>query len=271
MQEVANGAPKPYRDAVSSAVPAEAVVPATTPPDFSICTLVTSHAQYAAMRASFLAGGFGPRCAEYLHLDNTAGNRWDAYGGIRAMLAEARGRHVILCHQDVRLIEDGACALRRIIAALDAKDPRWAIAGNAGATAAGDFVHHISDPFGENRQAGTLPARVVSLDENFLLLRRDASLTPSSELAGFHLYATDLCLHARCAGRTAWVVDFHLRHLSAGRVDAGFFAVQAAFERHWGAKFGRTEQLRTPSTRLTLGAGLFGRMLAAWRRHRRRR
>lgn len=241
-------------------------------PEFSICTLVTRGAEYAAMRASFAAGGFDEACAEYLHIDNSAGNRLDAYAGLRQMIGAARGAHLILCHQDVRLIADGLAALRARLAALPAD---WAVAGNAGVTAqgkgGGQYVIRISDPHGEDQRRGDLPARVVSLDENFLVLRREAGLLPSAALRGFHLYGTDLCLQARLAGRSAWVVDFHLRHLSPGRVDAGFMAEQKAFEHHWGPILGRTERLRTLATRLTLPAGPFGRLIAAWRRRRRLR
>jgi hypothetical protein len=242
-----------------------------TAPEFSICTLVSDRAQYAAMRESFAAGGFGAPGTEYLHLDNSEGNRWEAYGGIRDLLGRARGRHVILCHQDVRLLDEGAAALQARLNELDARDAGWAIAGNAGATAEGRFVLRITDPHAPDARRGPLPAAVVSLDENFLVLRNSAGLRPSAELAGFHLYGTDLCLQARMAGRGAWVVDFHLRHLSAGRVDAAFLDQQAAFERHWGARLGRTERLRTTCTRLTLAAGPFGRLLATWRLRRLRR
>lgn len=237
-----------------------------SPPAFSLCTLVTRPAEYAAMRGSFVSGGFDETCCEYLQIDNSAGNRLDAYAGLRAMITAAQGKTLILCHQDVRLIEDGAAVLRARLAALPAD---WALAGNAGVTPEGRYAIRISDPHGADQHRGPLPARVVSLDENFLVLRRDAGLLPSAALRGFHLYGTDLCLQARLAGRSAWVVDFHLAHLSPGRVDAGFLAEQKAFELHWGAILGRTERLRTLATRLTLPAGPFGRALAAWRRRRR--
>lgn len=220
------------------------------------------------MRASFAAGGFSGERAEFLYLDNSAGNRWDAFRGIPVLLAAARGRHVILCHQDVRLIADGAAELADRLAALDRLAPCWAIAGNAGRTAEGAYRIRISDPHGEDTLRGPLPARVVSLDENFLVLRRDAPLGLSRDLEGFHLYGTDLCLQARLAGRSAWVIDFHLRHLSAGRVDAGFRALQARMEANYAAAVATLSRIPTPSTVLRIPRGPLARALRALRRPR---
>ncbi len=240
---------------------------------FSVCTLVSDHRLYATMRESFAAAGFCAGQSEFLHLDNSHGNRWDAYRGVAELLGRARGRHVVLCHQDVRLIRDGAAALAARLAELEAHDPGWALAGNAGVTREGRLALRITDPHGADQRRGTLPARVASLDENFLVLRPQAGLRPSAELHGFHLYGTDLCLQARMAGRSAWVIDFHLHHLSAGRVDRRFLDDQERFERHWGARIGRSERIRTTCAHLSLRAGLAGHVIGAWRlaRHRRRR
>jgi len=235
-------------------------------PRFAVCTLVTDAAQHAAMRASFHAHGFDECDSIFLTVDNTRGNARCAYRGLAEMLDAARGDYAILCHQDIRLERDGAAELEAQLAALTARDPDWAIAGNAGATAEGELVIRISDPHGEDQRRGALPARVASLDENFLVVRADAGIRPSRELSGFHLYGTDLCLRAREAGRTAWVVDFHLRHLSAGRVDAAFRAEQARFARHWGARLPRPMRLRTTCAKLDLGSGIGWRLRRLGRR-----
>ncbi len=241
---------------------------AAATPDFSVCTLVTDHAQWAAMQASFLAHGFGD--AEFLLLDNSQANRWCAFTGLAEMIRRARGRYVICCHQDVRLIGDGAAALRDRLAALEALDPSWAVAGNAGASPEGRLLIRITDPHGADQAHGPFPGLVHSLDENFLVLRGGTGIVPSPDLAGFHLYGTDLCLAARQAGHSAWVIDFHLHHLSPGRVDAGFLQCQAAFEKAWGRRIGRASRIRTTCTTLTLRAGLRGHLLGAWRLARRR-
>lgn len=229
-------------------------------PLFSVCTLITDRAQYAAMRASFETHGFVASTAEFLHVDNSAGNNCDAFAGLRHLLDEAKGRYVILCHQDVRLLSDGASILAERLAELSALAPDWAVAGNAGAVEDGSLRIRISDPHGEDQSLGPFPVQVESLDENFLVVRREAGLRPSAELNGFHLYGTDLCLQARRAGRTAWVVDFHLRHLSPGTVDAGFETSQARFERHWGELLRQRLVIHTTCTRLQLRVGMVDRM-----------
>jgi hypothetical protein len=227
---------------------------------FSICTLVNDHAQYRAMVASFVAGGFAPETCEFLYLDNSEGPAWDAYRGVARLMMMSQARFIILCHQDIRLLDDGAEVLLARLAELDALDPDWALAGNAGGTETGALAIRISDPHGEDQHRGTLPARAVSLDENFIVLRRDAPLGLSADLTGFHFYGADLCVQARFAGRSAWVVDFHLRHLSPGTKDASFKAAEARFEGKYRALFARDWRIRTTCARLRLKRGWLPRL-----------
>ena len=195
---------------------------------FTIATIVNDGAQYEEMRRSFDAAGFAGDC-EYLALDNREGNSFEAYAGIRTLLARAHGRYVIVCHQDVRLLTDGRDHLLDLLGELDRLDPLWALVGNAGGTGHG-LALRISDPHGENQKVGALPAKVRSLDENFIILKRSAMIAPSVDLAGFHLYGTDLCLQARMRGYRAYVIDFHLRHLGRGSMGRDYYACLEALE-----------------------------------------
>ncbi len=202
-------------------------------PRYTVGTLVTNLEQYAAMRASFVAHGFDGSAAEFLYLDNRGAAQTGAYAGLNALLAAARGHYVVLCHQDVLLTGDGLAALDRCLAELDARDPNWALAGNAGGVSPGTLAMRISDPHGSDRKIGDLPARVMSLDENFIVVKRRARVGCSADLEGFHFYGADLCLNADLAGYSAWVIDFHLTHLSGGRKAADFYAMQEAFRTKW--------------------------------------
>jgi len=185
-------------------------------PVYSVCTLVTQPAEYTEMLASFHAAGFAEGVSEFIYVDNTGPNKYDGYAAVNKFLNLARGDYIILCHQDVRLHADRIDVLDRAIADISRRDPYWGVLGNAGGIAPGIQAVRITDPHGTNTHRGDLPARVTALDENFMVVRRDANLAVSRDIGGFHLYGTDLCLIADMLGYTAYVIDFHLQHLSGG-------------------------------------------------------
>src|SRR5690349_1603575 len=74
---------------------------------YSVCTLVTRPGEYAELVDSFRSGGFKEPECEFLYLDNSRGNSFDAYTGNNVFLHVARGEFIILCHQDVHLLDDG--------------------------------------------------------------------------------------------------------------------------------------------------------------------
>ncbi|MEO0729153.1 MAG: hypothetical protein AAFR23_00655 [Pseudomonadota bacterium] len=231
-------------------------------PDYSIITLVTETAQYAAMRRSFELAGFDTETCEFIAIDNRANNSLDAYAGLNLGLNRARGRVVLLCHQDVRLTHDGRAELDARLRHLSAHDPNWAVAGNAGGVAPGELAIRISDPHGHNQNVGSFPAQVASVDENFIIVRGDVHVGFSSDLSGFHLYGTDLALSASMAGYTTYVVDFHLTHLSPGDKSSGFEDAEAAFVARWSEKL-RPRWLRTTCTLMYIDGGLGERALSA--------
>jgi len=229
-------------------------------PRFTIATLFNDRAHYAAMRASFEAHGFDRAICEFRHIDNTGPAQICAYRGLDKLLAEARGTYVILCHQDVRLIGDGRRELEQRLAELEALDPFWALAGNAGGVATGRLALRLTDPHGADRRVGALPARVMSLDENFIVAKRSARLGFSKDLSGFHFYGADLCLVADVLGYSAYVIDFHLEHLSGGMKDVSFAAMETAFRDKW-SKALRPRWLQTTCALVGLSGSLLGRKL----------
>lgn len=218
-----------------------------TCPAITIATLVNDEVQYLAMQASFRAGGFSEPDTEFLAVRGTT----SAFSALNAMLATARGRIVILCHQDVRLLANGRPDLEDRLAELDRIDPNWAVAGNAGGTAPGRLAMRITDPHGRDRHLGRLPTRVMSLDENFIILKGSAGLRFSRDLEGFHLYGADICLMADILGWSAWVLDFHLEHLSPGRKDITFSLAEDRFRAKWGRAL-RPRWMQTTCTLLRL-------------------
>ena len=206
----------------------------TSKPFYSICTLVTRPQEYGEMCDSFVKRGFSPEDTEFLYLDNSVVNSGDAYAAYNVFLAEATSPYVVLCHQDIVLLDDGRDRLDEVIRELDGVDPKWALFGNAGLTRHGHMTIRISDPGGENlKLGGPFPQRVLSLDENFIVVRKRANIGLSHDLAGFHMYGADLCVMANIQGLNAYAVDFHLRHKSGGKLDRSYHGMQRSWERKY--------------------------------------
>jgi hypothetical protein len=191
--------------------------------EYSICSLVNNRNQYEELLKSFVDRGFSFDDCEYLYADNSSHNNYDAYTAYNLFFLNAKGKYVIFCHQDVRLLNDGRKELDRIIAEMNQLDSSWAVLGNAGGIESGELRIRISDRYGENIILGPLPAKVQTVDENFFIVRRAANLAVSGDLAGFHFYGADICLVASILGYSAYVVNFHLRHLGEGSMNMSFF------------------------------------------------
>jgi hypothetical protein len=229
---------------------------------FRILTFVTDERLYAGMRESFNRAGFDSTVARFTRLDSG-----EPYGAVRELTAGAEP-YVILCHQDVRLDQgDGHAGLIELLADLSERDPHWAVAGNAGGTASLELIRHIADPHGAD-WASDLPRPVVSLDENFLVLRVERRPRCSSDLSGFHLYGTDLCLNAIADGSTAYVIGFRLSHLSPGsleRYGQALSAFVAAWSRRSTFRYVRTTNSVLLLSRHRLLRRVFGGRRAIWR------
>jgi hypothetical protein len=218
--------------------------------DFTVCTLMTNAGQYKRAIASFKKLGFNEKNTKFLYVDNTKEPQVEAFSGLNMMLSHANSTYVILCHQDIELVADSAENLLEKLKNLTVSSPNWAVVGNAGRR--GRFApRHISDLHGKNQFFGPLPAQVDSLDENFLVIRSESQVSFSNGLSGFHLYGTDICLQARLKGHTAHVIDFHLFHHSAGKIDKSFFSCVAKFEERYSQELGR-QRIQTTAHELFL-------------------
>ena len=58
---------------------------------YSVCTFVNNRLQYKNMVDSFVSRGFSYDDCEYLYIDNSEDNRYEAYAGINKFLTVASG------------------------------------------------------------------------------------------------------------------------------------------------------------------------------------
>lgn len=208
---------------------------------YSLCTLVTKPIEYQEMIEAFAAKGFKADDCEYLHIDNSNRNELDAFSGYNRFLSVARGQYIILLHQDLVLLADDRARLDACLSELSEVDPAWGLCGNAGASDGNRVAYRISDPLlKKDSEGGPFPVKVMSLDENFIVVRRAANLALSRDLSGFHWYGSDLCLIADVLGWNAYVIDFHLFHKSGGYQDNAYRAIR----RDLSAKYRRAFRTR---------------------------
>lgn len=218
---------------------------------FSVCTLVRNRDKYGEMVDSFMAAGFGAD-VEYLYIDNSVTNRYSAYAGLNHLLKSSGGRYVILCHEDIKLLGDDRAVLETRLSELSLIDPNWALAGNAGALTSGMLVERITNRNGEESSSGPFPSCAISLDENFFVVKGGLCIGFSSDLTGFHMYGLDICLHARLAGYTSYVINFHLLHEGKGERGEAFYWCLDQFEEKW-SKHLRPKLLFTTCALVALG------------------
>jgi len=208
---------------------------------FSVCCLVTRWKDYEVARAAFELQGFDANNSEFLVCDNSLENNFDAYQAIRLFLREARGRYVVIAHQDAYPLEHCNKLLEKLLL-VEAKDPMWGVVGNAG-------IHHHRWPSvsGAIRMPETtglsmeVPLKEVSvLDENVLIVRNGCGITLSADLDGYHLYGLDLCSVAARIGFTSYVVNYLWHHGSHGTIGSDFFAAKKTVEAKLRKYFTRT-------------------------------
>lgn len=227
--------------------------------EFSVCTLVTRKKEYNDMLESFLSKGFSQDKCEFIYADNTEQNNFDAFSAINLFLKKARGKFIIICHQDVLINKDRYEDLVKCLVQLDNLDTNWGVCGNAGAAGPNHIVYHISYPDGTFMNKGKFPLKVTGLDENFLLVKNSANLKVSNNLNGFHLYATDLVLQAELNGFSSYVIPFNLTHKSRGNRDKDFFRIRNELISKYN-KFFRSRWIQTNSTVFHLSGSFLGRL-----------
>ena len=221
-------------------------------PLYTIGTLVTDRAQYGDMRRSFESFGFDEEDCEYLAIDNTGANKISPYLGLNTVLGAARGDTIILCSDYARLVDDGRPQLEACLAELDALDPSWAVCGNVGGVAPGRHSIRITDPNGADQRLGDFPAKVMSLDERFIVLRRSMRLGFSTDLDGFEFYGTDICLIAEILGMSAYAIDFHIECMAPETPESGLFAEEKKFRDKW-MRVMRSRYIQTPRRLVQIG------------------
>lgn len=144
---------------------------------------------------------------------------------------------VIFAHQDVFLPRGWEVLLRRRIAALERRDPNWALVGSFGIGLDGAgygpvWVSSIGYIDGRVRPE---PVPVQGFDEHLIVMRRRGGLKFDEDMPSFHLFGTDIVQAARKAGLGAYAVALPLVHNDRYKDQFGsdFVAAYRFMQRKW--------------------------------------
>ncbi|MGO9306423.1 MAG: glycosyltransferase [Candidatus Korobacteraceae bacterium] len=176
-------------------------------------SFVVAVSNRSVLESNFLLSPCLPSTGDFIFQEGASSAAVAYNDGLR----HAKNDLVIFLHQDVYL---PAGWLQNLSSALDQLtdiDPSWGVLGCWGVDPDGKGTGHLySNGLGIIGQRFSRPARVRTLDEIVLILRRSAGLSFDSALPGFHLYGTDICLQAASAGRNCYVIPGFCVHNTMG-------------------------------------------------------
>lgn len=220
---------------------------------FSIATLVADENRYQCLVNSMLVKGFNSSNTQLIALDNRQGNNFDGFSYLRRAAQLAKGKYIVLTHDDIEFSHDGYDDLVKVLDELTVLDPEWGLAGNAGADGDRNLLRHIDDPYGVDKLSDI--QRVFSIDENLMVVRRDRLVLGSADLTGFHFYGADLCLQAELQGSASYIIPFLVRHHSRGSRNEEYYSLMKIFGEKYGKIFPHRE-MRLPTAHMFLGGAL---------------
>lgn len=130
-----------------------------------------------------------------------------------AGMVKAANDVVVFCHQDVYLPAGWTERLKSLLHDLDRRLVRWGVLGVYGVGVDGEQVGHVyCNAMGRVLGQPLEPTEAVSLDELLLVIRKSSGLRFDSELPGFHLYGTDICLAAHNSNLSCLIADLYCVH-----------------------------------------------------------
>jgi hypothetical protein len=209
---------------------------------------------------------------ELLPVDNTSNSR-SAPAALNMGFAQATGKIIVFCHQDVVFPEGWIQKLYEQISIIEQTHEKWGVLGTFGVANNGMFAGHIIDPSG-HFYCQPLPAEVQSLDEHCLIVSKDSGLCFDETIEGFHLYGADICVQALARGLTNFAIDACVSHLSSGNVDDDFSEATNKLYQKWRYMNPPLSVIQTTCKMFRLRSGFRGKAayrIARFKRKRKRK
>jgi Glycosyltransferase like family len=120
---------------------------------------------------------------------------------------------MVFVHQDIYLPETWPADVEAALERLEETDPHWGVLGCYGQTEANEGRGHVYDSgLGVIWKPFRRPARVQTLDEIVLILRKSSGLRFDESIPHFHMYGADICLQAAERGMTSYAISAFCVH-----------------------------------------------------------
>ncbi len=154
-------------------------------------------------------------------VDNIANLYYDNLSkAIIAGLESATHELIVVVHEDVLLPRNWQSRFERSLAALEAEDPDWGMAGSVGWRTGHRSEGHWSDPHQHKNTFETEPSpfkEVDKLDEQLLVFRRSNLPVFDAMLPGIHFLGEDLIKQQRAKGQKNYIINAPTIHKYANK------------------------------------------------------
>lgn len=181
------------------------------------------------------------------------GNPYSAASALNLGISKARGKIIVLCHQDVLFYENWVDTMFERINKIEQSCPEWGVLGTAGITTKDVTVGVVYNLRGKMQWSSTRKAvvsQVQTVDEHCMIIRKNSKLRfDDKRLNGFHLYGAEICLMALSRGMRNYGIVCPLTHsgksgsLASGKKE--FMRLLNVLANKWRKKF---PIIRTPTS-----------------------
>lgn len=212
--------------------------------DVSFVTCVNNMTQYRNYVVGSLLMNKTQRNYEVIPIMNF-GNPYSAAQALNLGISQARGKVIVLCHQDVIFYENWIDMLFERIKEIERDCAHWGVLGTAGITTKDvtiGVVHNLRGnlQWQSTRKNTVFPVQTV--DEHCMVIRKNSNLRfDEAKFDGFHFYGPDLCLTAMDRGMRNYGILCPLVHDSnSGSLVSGkkeFMRLLNALSDKWRKKF----------------------------------
>lgn len=188
--------------------------------DISFITCISSIEQYKDYTIPSVLKNDTNKTFELIPVFNS-GNKYSAAQALNIGIDKARGKLLVLTHQDVSFLPKWIDSLYDIISKIEKSDKKWGVLGTAGvAIYPGGKIDTAGIVYGTGNSKHWRPSnrsiilKVQTVDEHCMIIKASNGFRFDERFSGFHMYGGDLSISAIVKGFTNYGIICPLIHES---------------------------------------------------------